>query len=120
MIDDPAIMANILLALFTGLFLVIGWLGIRLCVEILVRRRKQRHEPEPETHGDDGGRPAPLYDGTPCRPDTPAPEKGSGLLAGDEPELPVFLKRTPGDQAALHEKYARRAGDMPTKSKPIV
>jgi hypothetical protein len=34
-----------------------------------------------------------------------APEAGSGLLAGDVPEMPALLKRQRGGQAALKSKY---------------
>jgi hypothetical protein len=44
---------------------LVGWAACRIYCGIV-------DEPEPETHGDEGGR--------------PAPETSSGLLAGDRPK----------------------------------
>jgi len=117
MIEDPAILANILLVLFVGLFLVVAWLFARSQTRNSRAAKRRRmaeptfldidgggwdDEPEPERHGDEGGHPVA----------TPAPEIGSGLLVAGEPEMPPWLKRSRGDQAALHQKYSRmRAGD---------
>ncbi len=102
--------ADVLIALFVLLFFIFAWLTLRWIADILVgRRATPRRDPEPSEpeaygdtvdylpDGDQGGFP-PLYDMTPCKP----------RRAGDE--LPGFLKRTPGDQAALHSKYSKRAG----------
>jgi hypothetical protein len=83
MLDDPAILANILWILVMGLVLALTWWSLRAFWAGIKRRRRMA---EPETHGDDGDRP-------------PAPEIGSGLQAGDmEPDgWPAYgLKRLDG------------------------
>lgn len=90
MFQDPDLLANILIVVIFALALVPFYLAGRFYARHLKRLRKLCQEPE--THGDDGGRPAPLYDVTPCRPDTPAPQIGCGLLAGNEwPDGPKGL-----------------------------
>lgn len=61
--------ADILIALFVMLFFLYAWLTLRWIGDVLVARRKRRREPE--THGDDGGRPAPDYEATSCPPGNP-------------------------------------------------
>lgn len=114
MIDDPAILANILLVLFIGLFLVIVWLLVSAAARRIMASVSRDDEPEPETHGDEGGWPitdfglltrernptssAAFADRATFKRATPAPEIGPGLLVGGE--------RT------LHAKYRpwKRAG----------
>ena len=63
MIQDPAILANILIVLFVALAMVPVYLAGRAHGHRLARQRKLRRRPdEPETHGDDGGWPPNLPD----------------------------------------------------------
>ncbi len=49
---------DVLIALFVLLFFIFAWLTLRWIADVLVgRRATPRRNPEPETHGDDGGRP---------------------------------------------------------------
>ncbi len=78
-----------------------GWLALR---ELGTNYKHGLSEPEPmepEAYGDTCG-----WRGDGNESDRPAPEIGTGLRAGDGPDLPAFLKRTRGDQAVLK----RRAG----------
>ena len=74
MIQDPAILANILIVLFIALAMVLVYLAGRARGrrDLARRRELRRRLDELETHGDEGGH--------------PAPEIGSGLLAGDDPK----------------------------------
>lgn len=77
MIEDFS--SSVFIAGYLLLFFIVAWLALRRMVDILVARaKKRRRMAEPETHGDDGGRPY----------DTPAPEDGSGLLAGKGKDKP--------------------------------
>lgn len=81
MIQDPAILANILIVLFFALCMVLVYLaGRRAGRAIKHRMAIRRRMDEPETYGEEGGHPA-IYNVAPCKPD--APEIGSGMLAGD-------------------------------------
>ncbi len=58
---DPVIPADILTVLLICLPLAVGWLALRHMLASNKRHRALRHrmaEPEPETYGDDGGRPS--------------------------------------------------------------
>ncbi len=66
---------------FSAVFLALIWLFARQMVRLIARDTTWRRQPEPETYGDDGGHPA-LYGTSLNKPDTPAPETGSGLRAG--------------------------------------
>ncbi len=100
MIQDPAILANIITALLIALALVVFFLIatalLRWMADILVARAtKRRRMAKSETHGDLGGWPTDAeweklcVEASAARPwdehddDTPAPEDGSGLLAKD-------------------------------------
>ena len=89
MIQDPAILANILIVLSVALAMVPVYLVAR---KIWLTWTRSLDEPEPETYGDDGGHPtaevcrraAQKVTRERVRQMTPAPEIGSGLLAGDK------------------------------------
>jgi hypothetical protein len=50
--------ADILIGLFTVLFLILAWLVLRWMAIVNVKRRElRRHLNEPRTHGDEGGIP---------------------------------------------------------------
>ena len=75
MTQDPNILPNILIVVFFALAMVPVYLMGRRAGHAIKRRMAiRRRLDEPETYGDDGGRPEPLYDMTPCKPDTPAPD----------------------------------------------
>ncbi len=73
MIQDPAILANILGVVIFALAMVPVYLFGRRHGRELKRLWKLRRR-EPESFGDEGGHPQPLSDLPPCRSDTPAPE----------------------------------------------
>lgn len=58
MIQDTAILANILIVLFSALAMIPVYLAGRACGSTIKRRMAiRRRLDEPETYGDDGGRP---------------------------------------------------------------
>lgn len=88
MTQDPAILAPILAVVTFAVVMVLAYLAGRGYFNDLKRLyylTRCSRLPEPETYGDDGGHPKPLYAMTPCKPDTPAPEIEYGLLAGGKP-----------------------------------
>ena len=100
MIQDPAILANILVVLFFAVAMVLAYLAGRL------HANQRLQDQEPRTYGDNGGMP-PLHEMAPCKPDTPAPDDGSGPLAG---ERPLQWTGHPPRRFTMQGK----AGDKPT------
>ena len=76
---DPVIPADILLALFVVLIVAAAW-AVLAGAGAKIAQRRQRLV-EPETHGDDGGRPASVFDELSGHEWPKAPETGSGLPA---------------------------------------
>ncbi len=76
----PETVLSVLITL--AILVAVCWAGHRICRGIVGSRSPFRRLDEPRTHGDEGGHPADVGQAAPCRLDTPAPETGSGLLAG--------------------------------------